>query len=283
MDTNFSTDGNAGGGRGEASPAVGVAPVAVSCPAHPCVPGNPARACSDLFAVNLMLEMLERNLRQERARLERLKRFFSPTVAEWILAGSEEELWRHHRQEVTVVFVDLRGFTAFAESAEPEEVMRVLHEYYAEIGRLALDHEGTIERFTGDGIMIFFNDPVTLPDPAGRAVRMTLAIRRRVAGICDVWRKRGHELDWSAGIALGFATIGAIGFDGRWDYGAIGPVTNLAARLCAEARPGQILISARVRSVLEPALHVEFVGELRLKGLQRPVPAFNVLGLAASD
>ncbi len=176
-------------------------------------------------------------------------------------------------------FLDLRGFTAFAETAEPEEVMGVLHEYHAEMGKLILEHEGTLERFTGDGMMIFFNDPVPLPNPGERAVRMALAMRERVTVLVDKWRKLGFELDLGIGIAQGHATIGAIGFEGRWDYGAIGPVTNLAARLCSEAKANQILISKRVLATIEDALEVEPAGELALKGFHRPVPAFNVLGM----
>jgi class 3 adenylate cyclase len=180
---------------------------------------------------------------------------------------------------VTVVFVDLRGFTAFAETAEPEEVMRVLGEYHAEMGRLIMQHEGTLERFTGDGMMIFFNDPVEVPDPAERAVRMAVAMRDLVARLAAGWRKRGWDLALGVGIAQGYATIGAIGFEGRWDYGAIGTVTNLAARLCGEATAGQILIAARVAAAVEPLIVADEVGPLALKGLARPVPAWNVRSL----
>jgi class 3 adenylate cyclase len=160
-----------------------------------------------------------------------------------IVAGGVEDPLKTHRREVTVVFLDLRGFTAFAEISEPEEVMGVLREYHTEMGKLILAYEGTLERFTGDGMMIFFNDPVPMTDPEERAIRMALAMRDRVAELIVKWRKRGYELDFGVGIAQGYATIGAIGFEGRWDYGAIGTVTNLAARLCGEAKPGQILIS----------------------------------------
>jgi class 3 adenylate cyclase len=177
---------------------------------------------------------------------------------------------------VTVVFLDLRGFTAFAETTEPEEVMGVLREYHAEMGGLILEHEGTLERFTGDGMMIFFNDPVLVANPAERAVRMALAMRDRVAELIVKWRRRGFDLDFGVGIAQGYATIGAIGFEGRWDYGAIGIVTNLAARLCGEAKPGQILISQRVRGAVDDLIEVDPVGDLMLKGFLKPVPAFNV-------
>jgi adenylate cyclase len=225
---------------------------------------------------------LERRVEEQVAQLERLsrlKRFFSPALAEAIVAGGAEDPLRSHRREITVVFLDLRGFTAFAETAEPEEVMEVLREYHAEMGRLVLAHEGTLERFTGDGLMVFFNDPVVVPDPAARAVRMAVAMRDRVQALATGWRRRGHDLGLGVGIAQGYATIGAIGFEGRLDYGAIGTVTNLAARLCGEARPGQILISQRLLTTVEALVAAEAVGELALKGLSRPVTGFNVTGL----
>jgi adenylate cyclase len=212
-------------------------------------------------------------------RLGRLKRFFSPQLAELIVAGGADDPLKTHRREVTVVFLDLRGFTAFAETSEPEEVMRVLREYHAEMGQVVVEHEGTLERFTGDGMMIFFNDPVLVPNPAQRALRMAVAMRHRVAELGAAWRKRGYDLGLGVGIAEGYATIGAIGFEGRWDYGAIGTVTNLAARLCGEAKSGQILVSSRVAGAVEGLADLEEVGVLTLKGLLRPVPTFNVLGL----
>ena len=198
------------------------------------------------------------------------------------MSGDAEDPLRSHRREITVVFLDLRGFTAFAETAEPEEVMGVLREYHAEMGRLILAAEGTLERFTGDGMMIFFNDPVQVPDPGPRAVRMAIAMRERIAGLTESWRKRGFDLDFGIGIAQGYATIGAIGFEGRLDYGAIGTVTNLASRLCGEAKPGQILLSQRVASGVESIAQVEAVGELALKGFQRPVKAYNVVQLGTT-
>ncbi len=216
-------------------------------------------------------------------RLSRLRRFFSPQLAELIVDGGAEDPLKTHRREVTVVFLDLRGFTAFAETAEPEEVMGVLREYQAAMGALILAHEGTLERFAGDGMMVFFNDPVPVPDAPERAVRMVLAMRDRVGELGARWRKRGHELDIGIGIAQGFATIGAIGFEGRLDYGAVGTVTNLAARLCGEAKPGQILVSQRLLGAVEGLAEAESVGELSLKGFSKPVPAFNVVGLKAPD
>ncbi len=212
-------------------------------------------------------------------RLGRLKRFFSPQLAELIVAGGAEDPLKTHRREVTVVFLDLRGFTAFAESSEPEEVMGVLREYHAEMGKLILDHEGTLERFTGDGMMIFFNDPTQVPNPAERAIRMTLAMRERVAELNVRWCKLGYELDFGVGIAQGYATIGGIGFEGRWDYGAIGTVTNLAARLCGEAKPGHILVSQRLLGTVDELVEVEPAGELTLKGFHRSITAHNVLRL----
>jgi class 3 adenylate cyclase len=214
-------------------------------------------------------------------KLSRLKRFFSPQLAELIVTGGADDPLKTHRREVTVVFLDLRGFTAFAETSEPEEVMGVLREYHAAMGKLILEHEGTLERFTGDGMMIFFNDPVPVPNPAERAVRMALAMRDRVAALLGRWRKRGYELDLGVGIAQGYATIGAIGFEGRWDYGAIGTVTNLAARLCGEAKPDQILLSLRAAGEAEELIETEPVGPLTLKGFAKSVPAFNVVRLKA--
>jgi adenylate cyclase len=212
-------------------------------------------------------------------RLGRLKRFFSPQLAEAIVEGGAEDPLRSHRRDITVVFLDLRGFTAFAETSEPEEVMGVLREYHAAMGQIILEHEGTLERFTGDGMMIFFNDPTPVPNPAERAVRMALAMRTRVDQLMRGWRKRGYELDFGVGIAQGYATLGAIGFEGRWDYGAIGTVTNLAARLCGEAQPGQVLVSRRLFGALEDLIEAEPVGELALKGFSRPVSVYNVTAL----
>ena len=233
----------------------------------------------ELVALNRTLEGRVAEQVAQLERLGRLKRFFSPQLAELIVSGGAEDPLHSHRREVTVVFLDLRGFTAFAETAEPEEVMGVLREYHAEMGRLILEHEGTLERFTGDGMMIFFNDPVPVPDAPLRAVRMAAAMRQRVAELLVKWRKRGFDLDFGIGIAQGYATIGAIGFEGRWDYGAIGTVTNLAARLCGEARPGQILVSQRVLGAVEDQVQTDPVGELPLKGFTRPVAAFNVVGV----
>ena len=234
---------------------------------------------AELARWNATLE--ERVARQvaELERVGRLKRFFSPQLADLIVRGGADDPLVSHRREVTVVFIDLRGFTAFAETAEPEEVMGVLREYHARMGALVLASEGTLERFTGDGMMIFFNDPVIVPDAVERAVRMTVAMRDGVDELAARWRKRGHELHAGLGIAQGYATIGAIGFEGRLDYGAIGTVTNLAFRLCAEAATGQILISQSVYAAAGDLIDAESIGELTLKGFQRPVAAYNVRAL----
>jgi adenylate cyclase len=177
-----------------------------------------------------------------------------------------------------VVFLDLRGFTAFTETSDPEEVMGVLREFHAAMGELILAHEGTLERFTGDGIMVFFNDPVPVAEPAARAVRMALQMQQRTAQLAQGWKRRGYELQLGIGVAMGFATIGAIGFPGRIDYGAIGTVTNLAARLCSEAAGGEILAAPRVVAALGEGFVTETAGEFTLKGLQRAVAVTRVVG-----
>ena len=215
----------------------------------------------------------------ELERVGRLRRFFSPQLAELIVNGGTDDPLKSHRREITVVFLDLRGFTAFAEVAEPEEVMGVLREYHQATGKLILEYEGTLEHFTGDGITILFNDPMPIPNPNERAVRMALAIRERVGRMAEDWVKRGYELSLGIGIAQGFATIGAIGFEGRWDYSAIGTVTNLAARLCGEVPGDQILIAQRVYAGVETLVEVEPQEVLTLKGFRRPVIAYRVRGL----
>ncbi len=237
------------------------------------------RHLHELAEWNRTLEQRVEEQVTQMERLGRLKRFFSPQLADLIVAGGAEDPLKTHRREVTVVFLDLRGFTSFAETSEPEEVMGVLREYHGAMGRLILEHEGTIERFAGDGMMVFFNDPIPVTNPAERAVRMAVAMRDRVQELTAAWRKRGHELGLGIGIAQGYATIGAIGFEGRWDYGAIGAVTNLAARLCGEAKDGQILVSSRLAAAIEELIETEALGPLSLKGFSRPIPAFSVLRL----
>ena len=212
--------------------------------------------------------------------LSQLKRFFSPQLAEAILTGGADNPLVSHRREVTVVFLDLRNFTAFAETSEPEEVMRVLREFHTEMGKLILEHGGTLERFTGDGMMIFFNDPVVVSDPAERALRMAVAMRERVDEMSVVWRKQGYDLSLGIGIAQGYATIGAIGFEGRLDYGAVGAVTNLAARLCGEAKGGQVLTNRKTLSKFEQLVEAEPVGELALKGFAKPIWVYSIKALA---
>jgi adenylate cyclase len=231
---------------------------------------------------NRTLERRVREQLEELERVNRLRRFLSPQLADVIVSSGDERLLESHRREVTVLFCDLRGFTPFAETAEPEEVMGVLRDYHAALGRLIFEYEGTLERFAGDGLMVFFNDPLPCPDPAARAVRLALAIRERSAALAAGWRRRGHDLDVGVGVAMGYATLGRIGFEGRSDYAAIGTVTNLAARLCGEARPGQILVSQRVYAEVEDVVEAERLPDLTLKGFHRPVPAFEVLGLGES-
>ena len=214
----------------------------------------------------------------EVAKLARMKRFFSPQIADLILRGGTDDPMKSHRREITVVFLDLRGFTAFSETAEPEEVMGVLHDYHAEMGRLVMAHQGTIEHFAGDGIMIFFNDPVVIDNPAAAAVRMGIEMQTCFVPLMQDWKRRGFELHMGIGIAQGFATIGTVGFEGRQDYSAIGSVCNLASRLCSEARGGQILVSQRVQSFVAEFARTESVGELALKGFHKPVATFSVLG-----
>ncbi|MCZ6556543.1 MAG: response regulator [SAR324 cluster bacterium] len=225
---------------------------------------------------------LEERVQKQLAELERagrLKRFFSPQLAEALLSSGAEEFLQSHRQEITVVFCDLRGFTAFSETVAPEELMEVLRTYHGAMGTLISRFEGTLERFTGDGLMVFFNDPQPVPDHGERAVRMALAMRAEMEGLSEAWRKQGHQLDFGVGIARGYATLGMIGFEGRVDYGAIGPVTNLAARLCEQARGGQILVSQRVFADVEALVESRSAGNLELKGIHNPVTTYDVLGL----
>jgi class 3 adenylate cyclase len=225
---------------------------------------------------------LEERVNRQVAELERvgrLRRFLAPQVADAIISSSSEAVLDSHRREVTVVFCDLRGFTPFAETAEPEELLGVLRAYHEALGQLVHRFAGTLERFAGDGLMVFFNDPLPQPDHAARAVRMAAAMRRRVEELAVGWRQRGHELGFGIGVATGYATLGRIGFEGRSDYACLGPVTNLAARLCAAATPGQILLSQRVLAAVPPvvALEVERVPDPELRGVLRPAPVYNLL------
>ena len=242
-----------------------------------------ASQAAEIARWNATLERRVAEQVSELERVSRLKRFFSPQLADAIVAGDAPDPLLPHRREISVVFLDLRGFTAFAEMAEPEEVSEMLGTYHAEVGRFILEHEGTLERFTGDGMMIFFNDPVPVTNPEERAVRMAEAMRGRVRVLGAEWRRRGYDLDLGMGIAKGYATIGAIGFEGRRDYAAIGSVTNLAFRLCAEASPGQILISQRIHAAVTDLVDAQEVGPLQLKGFHRPVLAYEIVGLKRLD
>jgi len=212
-------------------------------------------------------------------RISRLKRYLSPQVAETLLQSEESALFKNHRREITVVFLDLRGFTAFSDSAEPEEVMELLRGYHAAMGQIIFKFEGTLERFAGDGIMIFFNDPIACDDHTERAAQMAVEMRAKAQELRAGWLKRGFDLDLGVGLAASYATLGNIGFEGRMDYGAVGNVTNLASRLCDEAKGGQIVTNQKTLSKVEPLVEVEPLGELNLKGFSRPIAAFNIIRL----
>jgi len=214
---------------------------------------------------------------EELGRVGRLKRFLAPQLAELIVSQGDEKILESHRREIVVVFCDLRGYTAFTETAEPEEVLEFLRQYHGALGPLVAQFEGTLDQFSGDGIMVFFNDPVPCPDPAERAVRMAMAMREAGGELIASWRRRrGRVLGFGVGIAQGYATLGQIGFAERSGYTAIGTVCNLAARLCAEAKDGQILLAQRVAVAVEETTPLEEVGELTLKGLTQPIVAYNV-------
>ena len=233
---------------------------------------------------NVELEARVQAQVSEIERVGRLRRFLPPQIAEMVVSSPAQEgaVLASQRRDVTVVFCDLRGFTAFAETSEPEEVMGVLRDYHACLGGLVSKHEGTLERFLGDGLLVLFNAPTDCSDHAGRAVLMALEMRDCMATLSQTWRRRGHELGFGIGIAQGFATLGSIGFEGRLDYAAIGTVPNLASRLCDEAEPGQILISQKVYISVEDRADAVALGELRLKGFRRPVPAWQIASWRAS-
>ena len=237
------------------------------------------RQAAELAEWNVELEARVSAQVEELQRVNRLRRFLSPQLVDLVIDSGDEGFLGSHRREIVVVFCDLRGFTPFAEASEPEEVMGVLAEYHEALGELIYRFEGTLERFTGDGLMVFFNDPLPIDDPAERAVMMAVAMRDRVAELAAGWSRRGNDLGFGIGIAQGYATLGRIGFEGRFDYAAIGSVTNLAARLCAEAGPSQILVAQRVFSATEDVAFGEPVGELDLKGFSRPVRTFAVTGI----
>jgi class 3 adenylate cyclase len=210
-------------------------------------------------------------------RTGRLRRFLPPQVADLIVASGSEKQLESHRREITALFCDLRGFTGFSESADPEDVMALLRDYHAAIGGIIIKYSGTLERYAGDGVMVVFNDPVPVENPALQAVLMALEMRDAIGALTDKWRRFGHDIGFGIGIAHGYATLGTIGFEGRFDYAAIGTVSNVASRLCDEAKPGQVLISPRVLVAVEEKVEVETVGEFTLKGIRRPLAAYNVL------
>jgi class 3 adenylate cyclase len=231
----------------------------------------------EVAELNRGLEVRVAEQVEELGRVRRLKRFLAPQLAELIVSQGDEKILESHRREIVVVFCDVRGYTAFTETAEPEEVLEFLREYHGELGPLVSQFEGTLDQFSGDGIMVFFNDPVPCPDPADRAVKMAMAMREAAGMLIAAWRRHGCELGFGAGIAQGYATLGQIGFSERSGYTAIGTVCNLAARLCAEAKDGQILVSSRIAEAVEAVVKLEDLGNLELRGLRRPVAAFNVV------
>jgi adenylate cyclase len=219
----------------------------------------------------------DRALKETTDNLKRLRRFFSPQVAELLISHEMEDPFKWHRKEISVVFIDLRGFTSFVETEEPEVVVQAVQEYYAEVGRVVQAFGGTIGHVAGDGVMIFLNDPIDVPDHQSRALDMALELRRLLGDLQDKWREQEHLLDFGAGLATGYASIGGLGSDGCWDYSVIGTVTNLASRLCSEASSGQILISHRLMSAIGEKFESECVGDRDLKGLHRPMRVYNVL------
>ena len=237
-----------------------------------------ARQAEELKQWNATLEARVQASLAQIESLGRLKRFFSAPVADAIVSSGESSLLAPHRREICCVFTDLRGFTAFTDTAEPEEVMAVLTEFHGAMGALIDQHEGTVPHFAGDGILIFFNDPIPVPDACSRAARMALAMQQAFLPLRERWRKLGHELDLGIGIARGFATLGAVGYEGRVDYSAIGSVVNLAARLCGEAQGGQTLLDRRARAGLPDGFAVDAIPPFTLKGFDKPVPAFLLIG-----
>ncbi len=236
---------------------------------------------ADLASWNRTLEDRVAQQLKQIERMDRLKRFLPPQVAELILSSGDDRVLDSHRREVTVVFCDLRGFTAFSETAEPEEVMNILGEYHTAVGAIIHNFQGTIEHFAGDGLMAMLNDPLPCPEPCVQAVRMATEMRAAVSDLTAKWRKHGFDLGFGVGIAHGYATLGRIGFEGRFDYAAIGAVPNLAARLCEEARDGQILIDGKVGAAVEAIAELEPLEELKLKGFHRPIKASNVRAISA--
>jgi adenylate cyclase len=234
---------------------------------------------AELLALNQSLEERVQTQVEELERLQRLRRFLSPQLADAIVSSGDDSILRSHRRQVAMFFADLRGWTSFVDAVEPEELMRVLNEFHGTIGALVRRFEATVGFLEGDGVQLFFNDPIEVPDAALQAVRLGCALREEMVGLTLQWHKRGYDLGFGAGIALGYATCGEVGFEGRSDYAAIGAVTNLASRLADEAVASQILIAQRLYAEVEDAVEAEAVGEFTLKGFQRPVTAFNVVAL----
>ena len=232
----------------------------------------------EVVKLNQQLEARVADQVGEIERMGRLRRFLPPQVADLIVASGTEKQLESHRREITALFCDLRGFTGFSESSDPEDVMTLLRQYHAAIGEIIIKYSGTLERYAGDGVMVVFNDPVPVDNPALQAVRMALEMRAALGALIEKWRRLGHELGFGIGIAHGYATLGTIGFEGRFDYAAIGTVSNVASRLCDEAKPGQILISPRVLMAVEDAISAEPAGDFALKGISRPLTAYNVVG-----
>jgi adenylate cyclase len=237
----------------------------------------------EVLKLNQELEERVGDQVNEIERMGRLRRFLPPQVADLIVASGTERQLESHRREITALFCDLRGFTGFSESSDPEDVMALLRDYHAAIGEIIIKYSGTLERYAGDGVMVVFNDPVPVEKPALQAVLMALEMRDVIGTLTEKWRRLGHDIGFGIGIAHGFATLGTIGFEGRFDYAAIGTVSNVASRLCDEAKPGQILISPRVLMAVEDAVTVEPVGEFTLKGIRRPLAAHNVLAAKAAN
>jgi class 3 adenylate cyclase/putative methionine-R-sulfoxide reductase with GAF domain len=240
------------------------------------------RLLNDLNKLNQQLEQRVTDQVSEIERMGRLRRFLPPQVADLIVASGTEKQLESHRREITALFCDLRGFTGFSESSDPEDVMALLREYHAAIGEIINTYGGTLERYAGDGVMVVFNDPIPVDNPALQAVLMAIDMRAAIGGLIEKWRKLGHDIGFGIGIAHGFATLGTIGFEGRFDYAAIGTVSNVASRLCDEAKPGQILISPRVLMAVEEDITVEPIGDFALKGIRRPLTAYNVLASKAA-
>ena len=234
----------------------------------------------EVVKLNQQLEQRVSDQVGEIERMGRLRRFLPPQVADLIIASGSEKQLESHRREITALFCDLRGFTGFTESADAEDVMALLRDYHATVGEKIIKYSGTLERYAGDGVMVVFNDPVPVENPALQAVLMALEMRDAIGALTETWHRWGHEIGFGIGIAHGFATLGTIGFEGRFDYAAIGTVSNVASRLCDEAKPGQILISPRVLTKVENAVKVEPVGEFELKGIRRPLAAYNVVAAA---